>query len=442
MTACEQTAPRQFGCDLLAWTIRAGLGPLQALIVAPPLLFMIVMGLMLFHPPDFRFPPYDRLAFVLLVFVVLLRVCLLRTPITINGRVTLPLLVLVILALCGVLAQPYDPETWSMFAAKWLLPFAFFQLAGYVFADSRSLHQFEVFSLFVFAYLSLTAILFLIGAKQFIFPRYILDEGLGIHADRARGPFLQAVANGVALNILGLMALNSFRKKHLRGVLAVLVFAGLPAAIVATRTRAVWLSFAASILALLFCSRSRRLRRGCLAITLVGALGLLAFVTIGDGHRSLSERLEESTPVKFRLAVYQAGWEMFLQKPLNGWGGPAMQAELSNRITEFRQDEYYFHNTYLEVLVQYGLVGLALYAWVVIDLFRVGRIREHITEDDDGNFLDQQFRSLWPVILMVYVVNSLFVVMNYQFVNVYLFTLAGMMAAQNGRNRRDANAAV
>jgi len=439
MAVLEQTAPRNFGFDLLAWTIRAGLRPLQGLIAAPPLVFMAVMGLMLFHPPDFRFPPYDRIAFLVLVFVVLLRACVLRKTVSFGGPVTWPMLGLLLLALWGVLAQPYDAETWSMFAAKWFLPFALFHLAGCVFEDSSSLRQFEVFSLVVLGYLSLIAILFLIGAKQFIFPRYILDEGLGIHADRARGPFLQAVANGVALNLLGLVALDSFRRRCLRGLLAPLLLAGLPLAIVATRTRAVWLSFAASILALLFFTQSRRLRRGCLAIVLAGATGLVALVTLGDGHRSLSERLEESGPVKFRMAVYEAGWEMFLKKPLNGWGAQKMQAELSNRISEFRQEEYYFHNTYLEILVQYGLVGLALYVWVVADLFRIGRKpRKHALEND-GNFLDEQFRSLWPVILMVYVVNSLFVVMNYQFVNGYLFTLAGMLSAQN-RTLGEANA--
>jgi putative inorganic carbon (HCO3(-)) transporter len=400
---------------------------------------MAVMTLMLFHPPDFRFPSYDRFAFVVLVFVVLLRICILRKPLVIAGPVTWPMLGLLLLALCGLLAQPYDAERWSMFAAKWLLPFALFQLARHLFDESSSRRQFEIFSLMVLAYLSLIAIFFLIGAKEIIFPRYILDEGFGIHADRARGPFLQAVANGLALNLLGLVALDSFRRKRLRGVPAFLFLAGLPLSIVATRTRAVWLSFAVSILVLLLFTQSRRLRLGCLLIALAGLVGLLA-LAMGDGHRPLSERLEESGPVKFRMAVYEAGWEMFLKKPLNGWGAKAMQAELSDRISEFHQEEYYFHNTYLEILVQYGLVGLALYVWVIIDLLRIGHNARAASFADHGDFLDRQFRSLWPVILMVYVVNSLFVVMNYQFVNGFLFTLAGMLAAQNLRKLGEANA--
>jgi putative inorganic carbon (HCO3(-)) transporter len=285
--------------------------------------------------------------------------------------------------------------------------------------------------LIVLGYLSLTAIFFMIDAKQFIFPRYILDEGLGYHADRARGPFLQAVANGVTLNLLGLVALNSFRRKRLRGVLALLFLVALPLAIVATKTRAVWLSFALSILVLLFFSPSRRLRRACLCFVLAGGLGLAAVVAFADRNTSLSDRLEERGPVIFRMAIYQAGWEMFLKKPVAGWGAPNMQTELSKRISDFHQEQFFFHNSYLEILVQYGLVGLLLYLWVVIDLFKLGRIRNRTSARTDTSFLDQQFRGLWPLLLGVYLLNGSFVVMNYQFVNGFLFTVAGLLAAQN-----------
>jgi hypothetical protein len=40
---------------------------------------------------------------------------------------------------------------------------------------------------------------------------------------------------------------------------------------------------------------------------------------------------------------------------------------------------------------------------------------------------------MWPVLLGVYWVNAAMVVMNYQFVNGLLFTMAGMLAAQRRR---------
>jgi O-antigen ligase len=391
--------------------------------------------LMLFHPPDFNFHSIDRFAFGLLILIVLLRVCVLRQPLRLSGPVTWPMLAMLLLAFYGVVSQPNDAETWSLFAAKWLVPFALYQLAAYIFDDAQSLRRFETFSLVVLGYLSLTAIFFMIDAKQFIFPRYILDESLGYHADRARGPFLQAVANGVALNLLGLLALNSFRRKRLRALLALFFLASLPLAIVATKTRAVWLSFALSILGLLFFSSSRRLRRVCLCLVIAGGIGLAAAVIFADRNASLTDRLEERGPVIFRMEIYQAGFEMFLQKPLAGWGAAEMQTELSKRISDFHQEQFFFHNTYLEIVVQYGLVGLVLYLWIVLDLFKLGRRLNRATTVTLDTFLDEEFRTtLWPLLLGVYLLNASFVVMNYQFVNGFLFTLAGLLAAQNRRH--------
>ena len=432
MPACEQAAPT-LRTEIFASTVTTAVRPLHYLIAGPSLLFIATMALMLFHPLDAPVQSYDRFAFGTLIFVIFLRACVLQERLRIAGPVTWPLLGLLVLALMDILAQPYQAETWSLFAAKWLIPFALFHVASRIFDDPGALWKFEIFTLLVLAYLGLTAIFFMAGAKELVFPRFILDEGLGIHADRARGPFLQAVANGVALNLLGLMALDSFRRRRLRGVLAAALMIGLPLAVMATKTRAVWLSFAASILALPFFSSDRRLRRGCLCMILGGALGLLAAYSFTDHHGSLAERLEENGPVKFRMAVYEAGWEMFLKKPLSGWGAKAMQNELYRRISDFHQEHYYFHNTYLEILVQYGMAGLALYLWVVIDLFRVGRKRPG-AYPKAGSFLDEDFRSLWPLIVLVYLVNASFVVMNYQFVNGLLFALAGMLNGQNRHN--------
>ena len=84
--------------------------------------------------------------------------------------------------------------------------------------------------------------------RALIFPGYIVDENVGIHADRARGPFLQAVANGMTINMLALLALDSSRRQRLRGVLAMSFFFAVPIAVLATKTRAVWLAFAGSVI--------------------------------------------------------------------------------------------------------------------------------------------------------------------------------------------------
>jgi putative inorganic carbon (HCO3(-)) transporter len=419
--------------ELPQWTGLTALRLLHALMTAPSLLFLATLAAMLFRPPDVQLYWLDRIAFLLLTFVVLLRAFSLQQSLRVAGPVTWPMLALVLLMLSCVLAQPYAPQNWSLFAAKWLVPFVLFHLAGLVFDDATSLRRFETFALITLAYLSFTAMMSLAGINSLIFPRYILNEGLGIHADRARGPLLQAVANGVVLNLLGLIALDSFRRKRLRGVVALIFLTAVPLALLATKTRAVWLSFAASVLMLFLTSSSLRLRRACLVLSLAVSIGVLTIFSLGTTGSSFDARLEERGPVEFRMAVYHAGWEMFTDKPLAGWGAENMQPERAKRISDFHQEAFFFHNTYLEIAVEHGVLGLTLYVWMVVALFRLGRKPRASSYPPDGRFLDGPFRSLWPVLLAVYLLNASFVVMNYQFVNGLLFTIAGMLAAQNRR---------
>ena len=68
---------------------------------------------------------------------------------------------------------------------------------------------------------------------------------------------------------------------------------------------------------------------------------------------------------------------------------------------------------------------------MVVALFRLGRKPLASALSPHGRFLDGPFRVVSPVLLGVYLLNASLVVMNYQFVNGLLFTIAGMLAAQN-----------
>jgi exopolysaccharide production protein ExoQ len=184
-------------------------------------------------------------------------------------------------------------------------------------------------------------------------------------------------------------------------------------------------------LALLFMSPNFRVRRACLCLVLAASFGSLCALTFQDVNQSIIDRLQERSPVEFRMAMYRAGWDMFRDKPLLGWGAGQVQADLEKRISDFHQSEFYFHNTFLEIGVEFGVLGLLLYSWVIFDLFRVGRPMPATTAAPRLHFLDGGFRYLWPVVLAVYLLNACFVVMNYQFVNGMLFTFAGILAAQN-----------
>lgn len=422
---------RERAGDFLARGVEMAFLPLRALMAAPSLLFLAALTAMLLRHPDVQFYEIDRVAFVLLVIGVVGCAVAQRRSVLFAERATWPMIALTALAITSAIGQPFDHETWSLIASKFIVPYSLFHLAGLVFTTEKRFRQFEIFAIVVLAYLSFTAIAFLVGARELIFPRYILDESLGFHADRARGPLLQAVANGVSLNILALLALHAYRRGSVRGVKMVLILGSVPLAILATMTRAVWLSFAGSIVALTFVSKCRALRRACVALVIVGGLGLAIAMTTTEMGGTLGDRLAERGPVDFRAAVYAGGWQMFLERPLTGWGFHQMPSELPRYVSGYDEKVLYPHNTYLELLVEHGIVGLGLYLWLMGEIWRLGRGR--IPNKEKHGFLDGQFHRMWPILLGVYWVNAAMVVMSYQFVNGLLFTMAGMLAAQRRR---------
>jgi O-antigen ligase len=426
----KMTLPAWVGDSPLR-ALQLALRPLQTLIAMPTLLLLAALTAMLLRHPDVPFYEIDRVAFALLVVGVVGAALVRRQRFWVVERATWPMIGLTFLAVTSVIAEPFDNRTWSLLAAKFIVPYALFHLSAIIFRDERRLELFEVFALAVLAYLCFTSIAFLVGAKSLILPRFILDESLGYHADRARGPLLQAVANGVSLNLLGLLAIHAILRGRIRGLKAAILLASLPVAILATMTRAVWLSFVASVGVLIVRSRNRRLRRVSIAVAVMGALAILIALSFDDQRRALTDRLQESGPVDFREAVYSGGWQMFLEKPLIGWGVNQMPAELARHVSGYNEKELYPHNTYLELLVEHGILGLAFYGWLMWELLKLGR--GPVPRDECNGLLNHQFHAMWPVFLGVYLVNATVVVMNYQFVNGLLFVLAGMLAAQQRR---------
>jgi O-antigen ligase len=398
------------------------LRPLHFGLAFPSLLYVAAMTVFLFRPPDLFSFYADRIAFGILVFFVVLRTMALRDRIPFFAGISLPMLGLTALAVLRVLREPFDPQIWSIIASKYIVPFALFHIAVLVFRGAGQRRHFEIFILLALAYLVFIAIAFLADARSLVFPRFILDESLGFHPDRARGPFLQAVANGVSLNILGILVL-AFPVG--RRVIGKALWLALPLAVLATMTRAVWISFAASTIALGFLLLKRRLLAACSLLAAAGVvLGLAMALSNHSLKTALGDRTGERGPVEARLAVYDAGWAMFLERPFTGWPARDMYAELGRRMEGYHLRTFYVHNTYLALLVEFGVPGLALYCILFFNLFRLSWHRSAGEREAVA-----ALRKVWPVLLGVYLLNAFFVDMAYQFVIGLVFTVAGMLCA-------------
>ena len=97
MATAGQTALRNPLPALAHWTVVNAFRPLHALVAAPAILFLATLAAMLFRPPDLQFYSLDRVAFLLLLFVVPLRVVALRRRATIALPVMWPMAALLLL---------------------------------------------------------------------------------------------------------------------------------------------------------------------------------------------------------------------------------------------------------------------------------------------------------------------------------------------------------
>jgi hypothetical protein len=141
------------------------------------------------------------------------------------------------------------------------------------------------------------------------------------------------------------------------------------------------------------------------------------------------------------MAAYEAGWTMFEERPILGWGSSRVQTELADRIDGFHGNTFAVHNTYFEILLAYGLVGVALYLWLVLSLVRLGRktaaLKHEETEACGGFLAGSRGRTLWLLLLVAYFANATFVVMNYQFVNGLLFDCRDRFLSESGSSGPD-----
>ena len=72
-----------------------------------------------------------------------------------------------------------------------------------------------------------------------------------------------------------------------------------------------------------------------------------------------------------------------MEKPLLGWGpnGKTLAIQESSKIPQYIKDDYgHLHNTYLEILVNFGIIGFAIFSifigWVVKSLIMAKKTKK------------------------------------------------------------------
>jgi O-antigen ligase len=105
---------------------------------------------------------------------------------------------------------------------------------------------------------------------------------------------------------------------------------------------------------------------------IVSAVLLFAPATSWERLSTVPNELERGT-LTGRTLIWSAGWELFREHPLLGVGANAFRLTVSRVLAEpIRLDDPSpappAHNTFLSVLVEQGIVGLALFLALIVSL--------------------------------------------------------------------------
>jgi putative inorganic carbon (HCO3(-)) transporter len=256
------------------------------------------------------------------------------------------------------------------------VPFLLFALAPVMFASRRHRTLLLQCLVGVGLYLSVTALLETTGPKALVLPHFITNPAVGIHTDRARGPFLEAVGNGTAIyiclvaSVIAAMTWTVRWQRRLAIATTVLCAAGL----LFTLTRSVWVgALLATVVTML---ASRQLRRWLVPVTASAVLitaGALAVIPGLAEHAS--ERRSQEATVWDRLNLDRAALNMAEARPLFGFGWGSFKTE---GVNYFEQADTYplsatdlpVHSAYFDHLAELGLVGTSL--WVLSTALAVG----------------------------------------------------------------------
>ncbi len=225
---------------------------------------------------------------------------------------------------------------------------------------------------------------------------------------------------------LGLLALlpRAFRLRRGRGVallIWIIALAGAITGIVITQTRSMWLGFTAALMLLgwlqgLRLSRHRLWRwisAVLLSLAMVPLLVVFARLDIVETRSAAEESTVQSLlsgrfgdipfdSAGIRIHSWLEGLDWFAARPLLGWGGRGRNLVISESqwfTPEIKQTYRHLHNSYLDVAVNYGVVGLALlllmWFWFVRIALQAAR-RGHLPTDLLHFFLC--FMVLWAVV--------------------------------------------
>jgi O-antigen ligase len=310
-----------------------------------------------------------------------------------------------------------------------LIPGLLFMISRRLDYDDRSLRALRNSFFVIAAYLAFTALMEHRHIHALVFPKYILDPGLGIHFGRVRGPFVQAAVMGAAMMVIALWILwyhFNVQKSFLTWVL----FFPLLAGCYWTDTRGVWLQVAVS-LAVLAILRNP-LRKPVRVLFLIAVLVFFSGIAskFSPYQKTLFNKRQEQ--VDDRLNIFHASWQMFLAKPVFGFGYGNFLKDSDDYFVQMKGVQLRGmgegqHNTLLGLLCETGIVGTIPFC-LIYYLFFKKLWRRYKEAGEAGDELNRSLALAMLAILAGIMVSAQVSDFGfYTYINNLAFWLTGMV---------------
>jgi O-antigen ligase len=257
-----------------------------------------------------------------------------------------------------------------------IMPFLLFLTAPLAFRTQRQRHVLLVAFVALGAYLGLTVVFETVKLDALVFPRYILDPHYGIHAGRGRGPFVEAVTNGLALFTCAVVCAIAVaqwqgrRARILAGAIGLLCLVG----VFLCLERSVWIG--AGVATCVGMLVTRGARRYLVPLLIAVGLGVGAALLFVPGlHQRVTARIDQKETLWDRRNLARAAINMVEARPLVGFGWARFQKDSADYFQQagdypLTATTFGVHNTPLAYAADLGLIGVTL--WALGLLFGVG----------------------------------------------------------------------
>jgi putative inorganic carbon (hco3(-)) transporter len=258
-----------------------------------------------------------------------------------------------------------------------VIPFALLLVAPLAFRTPAQRRPVLVVFAVLGFYLSVTALFEGANLDALVFPRYILDPSIGITVGRARGPFIAADSDGLAMFVCAVTCIIALRRWTSPGARAFAGFtiAACAAGIVLTLTRQIWVAcLVASVVTVLVTPELRRyVVPGSVAVAAVVAV---VFVAVPGFGQSASDRVNDQRSLQDRYNSNDAALRMVGARPVVGFGWYRFEAESTPYLRLARDYPLStvgrVHNVFLSNAVELGVVATALWLFVLVYLILRG----------------------------------------------------------------------